>query len=371
MDMADYQSLNLFSPLAEASKIIADEYYGEDISQEELVNYAMQGMIASLNDPYAHYYTQEEYLDYVEELNGEYQGIGALIGQPSDDGQTSILKVYDESSAQEAGLQPGDILLSIDNQSVNGLSLEEISSLMQGEEGRVVSILVLRGEEELLFEVPYSSGHITRVHHALFSQYTGYIRIDMFTGNCVEEFSEALRDLTDRGMRSLVIDLRNNPGGQLDAVVSIADSILKEGTIVSVAGKDGTEHTYTSNATCVSVPLAILANENSASASEILIGAVKDHEAGLIVGTKTFGKGIVQTTIPLETNDGWLKLTTAEYHTPNGQSIHGIGIEPDIDVDLADHLKNLSIEQVDQDDDAQLWAALDEVRAQADALEEN
>ena len=212
--------------------------------------------------------------------------------------------------------------------------------------------------------------NLSRVTSALFNQRTGYIRISMFTGNCATEFSEAIKDLTDRGMRSLVIDLRNNPGGSLSDVVSIADTLLGEGTIVSVRGRAESEgEVYKSNAKGVKVPIAVIVNENSASASEILAAAVQDFQAGAVVGMTTYGKGVVQTTKQIEGNRAWLKLTSDAYYTPNGANIDGVGVTPDIEIDLPEELKGLAIDQIEQDDDAQLWAALDYVRTLADEAE--
>ena len=169
-------------------------------------------------------------------------------------------------------------------------------------------------------------------------------------------------------MRSLVIDIRDNPGGELGQVVSVADALMKEGVIVSVRGTDGQDEVFRSDAKGINVPLAVLVNENSASASEILAAAVQDSGTGTIVGTKTYGKGVVQTTLQLQSNKGWVKLTTAAYYTPSGEYVDGTGVQPDIDIDLADNVKGLPVVRIDEDDDAQLWAALDEVREQADAL---
>ena len=191
------------------------------------------------------------------------------------------------------------------------------------------------------------------------------------SGSCADEFTEALKDLKSRNMRSLVIDLRNNPGGSLDEVVKICSAILEKGQIIVSVGEEGNpdNEVYKASGSSVGVPLAILVNEHSASASEIMAGAVQDNQAGVIVGTKTFGKGVVQTTIRVEKSGGWLKLTTDAYFTPNGRNIHGEGITPDIQCDLPDSLKGQALSTVDQSEDAQLWAALDYVREQADAGE--
>ena len=266
------------------------------------------------------------------------------------------------------------IIIRVDGNEVSNMTLENLSYAINGEIGTKLILTLKRAEDngntsELDIEVTRAMVNIKRVHHSLFNQRTGYIRIDMFSGECAKEFEDAVRDLTDRGMKSLVIDLRNNPGGSLDAVVNIADIILEECTIVSIKGNNPEdERVYSSNAKGISVPIAVMINENSASASEILAASVQENNAGVIVGMPSFGKGIVQTTMRLDSNLGWLKLTTEAYYTPNGNNIHGVGIMPDIEVDLNDELKGLTISKLISDyqqDDTQLWAALDYVRAKA------
>lgn len=369
LDAETYQKYDQYSPLIELADVIEQKYYGEEKSSEALLNGAMQGMIASLGDPYAAYYTEEEYTEFLLELDGAYHGIGALIGQPAEAG-VPVLKIYDESPAALAGVQVNDIIIKADGQALSGLTLEEIEQLFTGAEGSVIELEILRGEETLRLSITRGAVQTDRVEHKLFLQYTGYIKIDKFSGTVVEEFNEAVRDLSDRGMRSLVIDIRNNPGGELDKVVSIADALLPECVIVSVKGHSEDTEIYRSDEDGLTVPVAILVNENSASASEILAAAIQENGRGLVVGANTYGKGVVQTTMQLQSNNGWVKLTTAAYYTPNDNTVESNGVTPDIDIDLADDLKDLPIELIEQEDDAQLWAALDEVREQADALDE-
>lgn len=335
-------------------------------SREALLEAAAEGMVTLLDDPYAVYYTPEEHEAYLANINGEYSGIGLLVGQPTEQGAV-ILDVYDETPAAEAGLVPGDIIVKVDGSPVAPMQLEELSAAITRDVGTAVVLSVLHGDKESEVTLTCAALNLSRVSHALFKQRTGYIRISMFSGNCVAEFKEALGDLTERGMRSLVIDLRNNPGGTLENAVEIADALLQEGTIVSLRGRlDAEGEVYESNARGVTVPLAIIVNESTASASEILAAAVQDFEAGAIVGMTTFGKGVVQTTKQLEGNQAWLKLTTEAYYTPSGRSIDGIGVTPDIEIALPEEFAGLAIDEIEQEDDAQLWAALDYVRALAD-----
>ncbi|MDD6720972.1 MAG: S41 family peptidase [Clostridiales bacterium] len=358
---SEYAELTDVMVLDEVMKSIDEYYYFEAPQREQLVKSAANGMVASLNDPYSAYFTDEEYQRYLSSINGAYDGIGVLIGQPTEDG-AEILDVYEDTSASEAGLLAGDFIVAVDGTGVSGLTLEEISTLIARGNGEAVKLTIKRGEESFDVDVVSGTVNIKRVEHFLYNHHTGYIRISMFSGNCAEEFREAIKDLTERRMTCLVIDLRNNPGGLLKDVVSIADTLLGECTIVTVRSNGGEEEVYTSNKKGVSVPVAIIVNENSASASEILAAAVQDNEAGIIVGMPTFGKGIVQTTRRLESNGAWLKLTTSAYYTPSGKSINGTGVTPDLEVDLPEEMKSTPIDKLDQEQDAQLWAALDYVR---------
>ncbi|MBE5785036.1 MAG: S41 family peptidase [Clostridiales bacterium] len=344
---------------------IENDSLTESPGREALLEAAAEGMVAALDDPYAVYYTPEEYEAYLANINGEYTGIGILVGQPEETGAV-ILDVYEETPAAQAGLLPGDIITAVDGAPVAPMQLQELSAAIDREVGEPVTLSILRGTEPSEINLTCAQLNLSRVSHALFKERTGYIRISMFSGNCVTEFKEALSDLTERGMRSLVIDLRNNPGGTLESAVEIADALLSSGTIVSLRGRlDAEGVIYESNARGISVPLAVIVNENSASASEILAAAVQHSGAGVVVGMTTFGKGVVQTTMQIQGNQAWLKLTTEAYYTPSGKNIDGVGITPDIEIALPDELSGLAIDEIEQEDDAQLWAALDHVRALA------
>ncbi|MEG1547833.1 MAG: S41 family peptidase [Clostridia bacterium] len=361
----EYNKLGELRVLNEIIDKITTESLTGEVDRGVLVEGAANGMLKALGDNYAQYYTAEEYEEYLSKINGEYSGIGILVGQPGADG-APVLDVYEGTPAEISGMKPGDIIVAVDGASVSGMQLEELTAVIDREIGDSVEIKVTRDGIEKMMSVANATINIKRVHSFLFNEYTGYIRIDMFTGNCVEEFDEAFRDLTERGMKSLVIDLRNNPGGALDDVVDIADTLLGECVIVNVKGTNGrNEHEYKSSGKALDIPLAVIVNENSASASEILASAVKDNGAGAIVGITTYGKGVVQTTMRLDTNGAWLKLTTDAYYTPNGNNINGVGVEPDIRVELPEEIRDMAITQIKQTEDKQLWAALDEVRERA------
>lgn len=365
MSVEEYSKLREVLVFREIMDKIDSEALHSDVDRETLVETGARGMLSALNDTYAEYYTAAEYEAYLSRINGEYNGIGILVGQPNEIG-AQVLDVYEDYPADMAGVQTGDIITAVDGKSMAGTQLDELVAAVDVAVGGTVNLTILRGTQTLEIPVTSAAINIKRVSYALFNEHTGYIRIDMFTGNCVDEFEEALRNLNERGMKSLVIDLRNNPGGSLDDVVEIADMLLGDCTIVSLKGNDSADdRVFTSKGQPLKVPLAILVNENSASASEILAGAIQDNNAGMVVGMKTFGKGIVQTTMPLESNGSWLKMTTEEYFTPSGENIHGVGITPDIIVDLPADIKGLPIDQINQEKDVQLWDALDYVRAEA------
>lgn len=365
LTQTQYDELSNLLVIQEIMEKIKTDALDGDVSDAVLIRGAAEGMLSAIQDNYGEYYSAEEYDEYLSRLNGEYSGIGVLVGQPDGIG-AAILDVYEETPAEAAGLKTGDIITMVDGDGVANLQLEELASLVSRSAGEAVMLTIDRSGEIIEVSVISDVINVKRVHYYLYNEYTGYIRIDSFTGSCADEFNEAYKDLTERGMRSLVIDLRNNPGGSLSSVVDITDVLLGNSVIVSVMGNGAdTERVYRSSGSAISIPLAVLVNENSASASEILAGAVQDNGAGVIVGITTYGKGTVQTTMRLSRNGGWLKLTTDAYYTPSGANINGVGITPDVTVDLPAELKLLPIDEIDQDADVQLWAALDEVRAQA------
>lgn len=366
MTTEEYARLSDLLVFNELIDKINNEYYYDPPSREDLLSAALNGIVDSLGDQYANYFTSEEYEKYLSNINGQYSGIGLLVGQMTEQG-APIFDVYDGTPAAQGGILAGDIITAVDDVPIIGMELDDIASAIDREIGESVKLTLLRGGQLLDITLVCAEISIQHVEYKLFKERTGYIKISMFTGNCAEEFKEAINDLEDRGMKSLVIDLRDNPGGSLSDVLSIADGLLGDCTIVSVRGRLEAEgEVYTSNRRGVNVPIAVIVNENSASASEILAAAIQENGAGSVVGITTFGKGIVQTTFHLSTSGGWLKITTDGYFTPAGNSIHDKGVVPDIEVDLPEALKGLPLDQVNQDDDAQLWAALDYVRAVAD-----
>lgn len=317
---------------------VIDEYYfeEEDIDVENMIEGMYAGMVASLGDPYSVYYTAEEWKSLMQETEGIYYGIGAYISMDKATGFGKINGVIDNTPAQEAGLRENDIIYQIDGELAQGLELTEIVSRIKGEEGTTVHLTLYREGEEDYLEVDVVRKQIESptVKYEMLNEQIGYIQITEFDDVTVDQFAEALAVVKGSDAAGLILDLRSNPGGSLSAVVDIARQILPEGLIVYTEDRGGERVEYTCKGENeIQIPLVVLVNGNSASASEILAGAIKDYGIGTLIGTTTFGKGIVQRILPL-TDGTALKLTVSAYYTPKGNNIHNIGIEPDIECEF-------------------------------------
>lgn len=344
-------SLILFSPLeknddgivagATEEKLktiqsIIDEIYlyDDEIDESALQEAIIDGYVAGLNEPYTVYYNEEETTALFQSTSGVFGGIGVQISQDVTNMIMTFVKVYENNPGDKAGFRDGDILYKVDGEDVTGQELDTVVTKIRGEVGTEVEITVLRGDnlEEYTATVTRDLIENDTVEYEMKEKKIGYIAISGFEDVTYAQFEEALADLEKQGMTGLIIDLRGNPGGNLSTVVEMCDLILPEGTIVSVKDRNGNGEFYESDAERkLEVPLAVLIDGNSASASEIFAGAVKDYGIGTLVGTTTYGKGIVQNIYQL--NDGTsLKITSSEYFTPNGTNIHGIGVAPDVEI---------------------------------------
>ena len=313
--------------------LIQKEYIGE-VDEDALQTGICQGYVGALGDPYSAYYDEEQTSALMETTQGEYGGIGVVLTQNLDTGVTTASSVYEDSPAMKAGMKDGDIIYQVEGRDVSGMALEEISGSIKGEKGTTVEITVLRGEEreEVTLTITRDTIQAETVKTRILEDEIGYLAISEFDSVTLEQYREGLAELTAQGMEGLIVDLRGNPGGNLDTVCEILDLMLPEGLIVYTEDKDGNRQEFTSDeAQEVQVPLAVLVDGNSASASEIYAGAIQDYGIGQIVGTKTYGKGVVQTIYDLKDGTS-LKLTVAEYFTPNGRNIDGEGITPDVEV---------------------------------------
>lgn len=343
--------------LGEVYAVVEQNYYRE-VDTQGALNSAAKGVMSSLNDRYAAYYTEEEYARLTQQQSGSFVGIGVVIAQ-DEDTPVRIVKVYDDSPAQRAGIEPNDTFYSINGEDVHQMSSEEITAIIRSAGVVPMNIVLLRGNEQISIVIASEQIVTHRVHPRMEGE-TAVVVIDEFTGDSVEGFENAIEMAAANGAKNLVIDLRNNPGGNLNDVWSIANMVMDEGVLMSMRTRDGQESvTYTDAGKDIDLPIAVLINGDSASASEVLAGALQDREEAVILGTQSFGKGIVQTTYSLLNGDGHVKLTTASYFTPNGRSIHGTGITPDIIIDLPPDVKGKAIEDLTLEEDTQLAKALE------------
>ena len=350
-----------------ALQAVIDYMYLDDYDEESIEEGIYKGYVESLGDPYSVYYTKEEYSDLLESSSGAFFGIGVYVAQNPDTNEITIMSVIEDSPAEEAGLLSGDIIKNVAGKDVSTLDVNTVVSMIKGEEGETVKITVSRKVDDkvskLDFNVERREVEVKTVSYQMLDGNIGYIRIAEFESATVDQFKEAIDDLNKQKMKGLVVDLRDNPGGLLDSVCDILDYILPEGLLVYTEDKYGEREEYSSDKESnLDVPLAVLVNGNSASASEVFSGAIQDYNAGKLIGTKTFGKGIVQAIRSFSDGSG-IKITISKYYTPNGRNIHGTGLEPDVEVELDE---NLTVENYSLETDNQLQTAIDEIKKSSD-----
>lgn len=311
-----------------------EKYYLRDYDMEDVQYAGLKAMVASLGDPYSVYYTPEEFEAFNRSSTGAYDGVGMGISTDQVTGLTVVSYFMDGSSAQAAGVEIGDYIVSIDGQDVTDKSLQEISVLCIGEEGTPITIGVKRGDEVLEFDMLRQPVELDMVEYNMQDDGIGYMRIKQFGGNCEALFNEGLDYFEEQNAKGIIFDLRDNPGGYLNTVVNMLDRLLPEGTIVYTEDKYGNRQTETSDAASVDLPMVVLVNGHTASASEIFAGAIQDYGTGQVVGTRSYGKGVVQIVLPISSTGGGIKITSSEYFTPKGRSIDHNGIYPDYYVEL-------------------------------------
>lgn len=324
----------MISKMELIEEIIDTYYYQEDIDRKLLEEGAYRGMVDALGDPYSEYYSAEELNELYQSSQGIYYGIGAYVALDTETGYAKISGTIEGTPAQEADFRAEDIIYKVNGEDTYGLSLSEVTALIKGEEGTSVKITIVRDGKEMDKEVVRKKVESPTVNSEMYENGIAYIQITEFDTVTEDQFAEALAVARENGMNGLILDLRSNPGGNLSSVVNIANMLLPKGLVVYTEDRDGNRNEYYCDGRReIEVPMVVLVNGNSASASEILAGAIKDYGTGTLVGTTTFGKGIVQR--PVEMSDGSaVKLTISSYYTPNGINIHGIGIEPDVEVEL-------------------------------------
>lgn len=339
---------------------LIDEEYLDEKDEDSLREGLYAGLMSGLNDPYSTYYTAEQYKELNTSNEGSYVGIGAVL-QKDEDGGAQIVQLYEGGSGEQAGLKKGDVLKAIDGEDVTEKETADIAAMIKESDKDSVTLTIQRAEqkETLDIKVEIRDVEIQTVSHEMLDDETGYIRISEFSEVTSNQYKKAFKDLQDKGMKKLVVDLRNNPGGLLNAVCDVLRQILPEGLIVYTEDKNGKkEEEKCDGKNELNMPLAVLVNGSSASASEIFAGAVKDYGIGTIVGTTTYGKGLVQTIQPL--NDGSaVKITIAKYFTPKGNDINKKGITPDVEAELSEDSADWT--ELTHEEDTQLQAALKEI----------
>ena len=341
---------------------LINAYYLDEIDGQQVEDTMYTGMVAGLDDPYSVYYSKEELESMEEATAGEYSGIGATLSQDPETKEISVVSCFTGTPAEEAGLLPGDVITGWNGSPVSDMELSELVSKIKTDPDEHLTLSIERDGEELEVELTRRAVEIPTVEYEMLEDQIGYIRLLEFDEVTAQQFEDAMSDLEIQGMEKLIIDVRNNPGGVLQTVCDMLDQLLPEGMIVYTEDKNGKRKEYTSDGEHqFTKPLAVLVNGNSASASEIFAGAVQDYGIGTIVGTTTFGKGIVQKIFYLSDGTG-LKLTVAKYYTPKGHDIHKKGIRPDVEVELNEVLQNQS--SISHEEDNQLQKAISVLQEQ-------
>ncbi len=334
---------------------VLDYYYYKDIDKEDLINGLYKGLVDGVGDPYTVYYTPEEYKDFKESSDGVYAGLGASVTTDKN-GNIQIVKPFKDGPADKAGIKPGDILTKIDGEDSIGMDLSTAVTKIKGEAGTIVKLEIYRDGKYLNFEVTRGYIEVPTVEYKMLEGNIGYIAVSSFDDVTTNQFIGAVDDLTEQGMVSLIVDLRDNPGGLLSAVTDMLSRIVPKGDLlVYMEDKYGNKETYKSTSKeTVEVPIAVLINGNSASASEVFSGCLQSYGLAALIGTQSFGKGIVQTIVPLDDGSA-IKVTISSYYTPSDVCIHGIGLTPDVKVELTEETSMVGDLEVDN----QVQAAID------------
>ena len=337
---------------------IIDKYYLGDIDEEKLKEGAISGYIEGLGDEYNEYISKEDMADYMADTMGNFVGVGIYMVQDTETNRIMVLSPIKGGPAEKAGLQPGDYIISVDGVEYSGEQMTEASNNIKGEEGTTVKIEILRGNETLNFELTRENIKVNPVEGEVLEDDIGYITFSSFDEGTADEFKSKFEELQGQGITSLIIDLRNNGGGIVDEALNIANYILdKDSVILYEVNKSNEEEVEkTTDDPIINMPIVVLTNGNTASSSEILAGALKDHGKATIVGTKTYGKGVIQQIITLSDGSG-LKITSEKYLTPNRTEINKVGIEPDEEVELPDSVTNVL--NVERSEDTQLQKAIE------------
>ncbi|MBR1628193.1 MAG: S41 family peptidase [Lachnospiraceae bacterium] len=350
--------------LSYLSQLIHQNFY-QDVDNEALEEGLYHGLVEGLDDPYSEYYSEREYEDFQINTTGSYAGIGAQLSQDKETMVVTITKVYPDSPAEKAGLRAQDRIISVDDHKATEEKLEDFVQRIRGEEGTSMNMVYMRKDEEKTAEITRANVIIPSVSYKMLEDGIGLIEISEFASNTREEFDEAVAALEEQGLKAIIYDLRANPGGMVLSVTDILDEILPEGTTVYMVDKQGEKTTYSSDEEHkMDYPIVVLTSENSASAAEIFAGAIRDYKYGILIGKKTYGKGVVQSTFPLSDGSA-VKMTIASYYTPSGKSIHEKGIKPDIDLDYK-YTGDVESTEYDYSKDNQVRRAIKELKKELD-----
>ncbi|MFL8887604.1 S41 family peptidase [Helcococcus kunzii] len=355
----DYKKI--IKNIDELEKII-NTYYLNKYSKKDLEEGIYKGIMESLKDPYSVYYDAKEFKALNEQTTGAFGGVGIQVS-PTEDNYIEVISPLKDTPADKAGIRSGDIIMQINNQTYTGSQLEDAVKVMRGNPGEEVKLTILRGKgasrKTLEFVVKREIIKMESVHAKMINDNIGYILLTGFQDETDEDFKAAIKDLKEKGAKKFILDLRNNPGGLLDVALSIADELMDKATVISVKDKNGNKEDYKTEDGSEKFELVTLINEGSASASEVLSAALKENGRSKIVGAKSYGKGIIQQIYPVNNinpGDG-LKITIAEFFTPNGNKIHGVGISPDYEVKIPESVTNIGVEHLQ--DDTQLKKAIE------------
>jgi carboxyl-terminal processing protease len=352
--------------LGVVNSYLKNNYLYDDYDEDALTDGALSGYVEALDEPYTHYYSAEEFKSYLSEIEESYIGIGVVISADEENDKIMIVAPTEDSPAYEAGLRPGDYIIAVDGTKYGAKDMNDcVSAIKSGKEGTSVKITIERDGETSDYDITRREITSNSVKSEMLDNGIGYVRITNFNTNddgsdnsTFTEFKDQVDSLRSDGMEKMIIDLRDNPGGVLDVVCDIADYLLPEGIITYTETKNGDREEFTSDANELDIPMVVLINGNSASASEILTGALRDYDRAEIVGENSFGKGIVQSVYPFYDGSG-MSMTIAKYYTPNGECIHGVGIAPDYEVALPEKYDGYYASEVPREDDTQLNKAIE------------
>ena len=353
----NYKNTNILSKIEKYKKII-DQYYLGDIDEKKLEEGAVKGYIEGLGDPYTEYISKEDMENYLDDTMGNFVGIGIYMIKNTQYDRIQVLSTIKGGPAEKVGIQAGDLIISVDGVEYKADDMTTASNNIKGEEGTKVNIELLRGTQSIKYEITREKVKVNQVEGKVLSNNIGYIQFTSFDETTAQDFKAKYEELTKQGIQSLIIDLRNNGGGIVDQALDIADYIATKDSVLLYEVDKNNKETVRKAKTdpIINMPIIILTNENTASASEILAGALKDLGKAKIVGTKTYGKGVIQQILRINDGSG-LKITIEEYQTPNRNKINKVGIEPDEKVELPESVE--SIFNIKENEDTQLQRAIE------------